>query len=100
VINYKGLPLFKGTMNCLERGWFTKAHRSNEEYTRSAVEWAENISETERLVAFDPQTSGGLLLSVSPACAKGIVERISTVFPGTAVIGTVMEKQDVHVIME
>ncbi|MFL5785303.1 MAG: selenide, water dikinase SelD [Bacteriovoracaceae bacterium] len=99
-INFKGLPLFQGTMKCLERGWLTKAHRSNEEYTRSAIEWAETISETERLVAFDPQTSGGLLLSVSPAYAKDIVERISTIFPGTTVIGTVMEKQDVHVIME
>jgi selenide,water dikinase len=99
-INFKGLPLFKGTLKCLERGWLTKAHRSNEEYTRSAIEWSEQITETERLVAFDPQTSGGLLLSVSPAFAKDIVNRLSSVFPGTTVIGTVMEKQDVHVIME
>jgi selenide,water dikinase len=99
-INFKGLPLFKGTMKALERGWLTKAHRSNEEYTRSAIEWSEHISDTEKLVAFDPQTSGGLLLSVSPAYANDIVKRISEVFPGTAIIGTVMEKQDVHVIME
>lgn len=100
VINCKGLPLFQATMNSLEKGWLTKAHRSNEEYTRNTIEWSEGISENEKLVTFDPQTSGGLLLSVSPAFAQDIVARLATRFPGTSIIGVVKEKQDVHVIME
>jgi selenide,water dikinase len=99
-INFKSLPLFKGTMSSLEKGWLTKAHKSNEEYTRSAMRWSDSISETEKLIAFDPQTSGGLLLSVSPAFAKDIVNRLQLNFPGTAIIGTVMDKQELHVIME
>jgi selenide, water dikinase len=100
VIDYKKLPLFKGTMSSLEKGWLTKAHKSNEEYTRSAISWTAGISDLQKQVAFDPQTSGGLLLSVSPAFAQDIVARISAKFPGTAVIGVVKEKQDVHVIVE
>ncbi len=99
-INFRSLPLFKGTMSSLEKGWLTKAHKSNEEYTRAALKWADSISETEKLVSFDPQTSGGLLLSVSPAFAVDIVNRLKEKFPGTAIIGTVMDKQDFHVIME
>lgn len=99
-INFKALPLFQATMSSLEKGWLTKAHKSNEEYTRSALRWADSISSTERLVAFDPQTSGGLLLSVSPAFALDIVNRLREKFPGTAIVGSVSEKQDVHVIME
>ncbi len=100
MINFKCLPLFRGTMSSLEKGWLTKAHRSNEEYTRKSIRWSEAISETERLIAFDPQTSGGLLLSVSPAFAQDIVKRLSVKFPGTSIIGSVTEKQDIHVIME
>ncbi len=98
--NFRSLPLFKGTMSSLEKGWLTKAHKSNEEYTKHSLNWGPTISETEKLVAFDPQTSGGLLLSVSPAFAQDIVNRLKDHFPGTAIIGTVMDKQDFHVIME
>lgn len=98
-INFKALPLFKGTMSSLEKGWLTKAHRSNEEYTRNEIEWVGDIGELEKLIAFDPQTSGGLLLSVSPVYAKDILHRLLTGFPAATVIGTVMEKQDTHVIM-
>lgn len=100
VIEFKSLPLFKGTMSSLEKGWLTKAHKSNEEYTRSALKWSAGISDLEKQVAFDPQTSGGLLLSVSPAFAQDIIVRLTSKFPGTSIIGVVKEKQDVHVIME
>ena len=98
--NFKSLPLFKGTMSSLEKGWLTKAHRSNEEYTKSAIQWSESISDIQKLIAFDPQTSGGLLLSISPAFAQDFVNRLRLNFPATAIVGTVMEKKDVHVYME
>lgn len=100
VIHFNKLPLFQATMSSLQNGWLTKAHKSNEEYTRSAMKWSDKISDLEKQVTFDPQTSGGLLLSVSPAFAQDIVSRIGAKFPGTAIIGVVKEKQDVHVIVE
>ncbi len=100
ILNFSALPLFKGTMSSLEKGWLTKAHKSNEEYTRDSMRWRDGITDTEKLVAFDPQTSGGLLLSVSPAFANDIVLRLSGKFPGTSIIGTVAMKQDIHVSME
>lgn len=99
-ISVQSLPLFKGTMSSLEKGWLTKAHRSNEEYTRNEIEWSSSVTPNEKLVAFDPQTSGGLLLSVSPAYAQDILSRLRTGFPSAAIIGTVMEKQEHHVLME
>lgn len=99
-LSFKNLPLFQGTMSSLEKGWLTKAHRSNEEYTRSVTEWSPTITQTERLVTFDPQTSGGLLLSVSPAFAQDILRRLQKEFPRACVIGTVLEKQDPYVIVE
>lgn len=99
-LKFSDLPLFSGTMSALEKGLLTKAHRSNEEYTRAAMTWSPEISDTQKLVAFDPQTSGGLLLSVSPAFAADIVNRLRTQFPATAIIGKVLPKGDSHVIVE
>lgn len=100
ILNHSALPLFRGTMSSLEKGWLTKAHRSNEEYTRASMRWRDGITDVEKLVFFDPQTSGGLLLSVSPAFANDIVQRISAKFPGTSIIGSVAMKQDFHVSVE
>ncbi|HXH76221.1 MAG TPA: selenide, water dikinase SelD [Bacteriovoracaceae bacterium] len=97
---HKDLPLLKEAKNCLSKGFLTKAHKSNEEYTRSQRRFAEGISEIDQLLYFDPQTSGGLLLSVDPAMATPIVEALRTAFPGTCVIGKVKMKENVHVIVE
>lgn len=92
------LPLFQKTRECIEKEFLTKAHRSNEEYTRGKVNF-ENVSQTDKLITFDPQTSGGLLLSVSAADADKIAAKLQKEFPGTAVIGEVVKKESVDVIV-
>jgi selenide,water dikinase len=57
------LPIFAGVMNYLEKGFLTKAHRSNALYTESGVN-SEKLTEMQKHLINDPQTSGGLLLTV------------------------------------
>lgn len=99
VIELNKLPLFALTRSCLEKGWLTKAHRSNEEYTQGKIKYTSS-DELLKLATFDPQTSGGLLLSVDPAMASKIIESLRAKFPGTAIIGQVGEHKDFDVIME
>ncbi len=99
-ISPRALPVFDLTYECLERGFLTKAHRSNDEYTRQKVSFAPTVTELQKLLAFDPQTSGGLLLSVSSASAETIVEALRTRFPGTSVIGEVFAKSSIDVYLE
>jgi selenide,water dikinase len=94
------IPVFKKTFSCLEQGLLTKAHRSNEEYTRGKINFSESVSELERLMSFDPQTSGGLLLSVSPSYADQIVKKLTTHFPGTSIVGKVHPASDAYVCLE
>jgi selenide,water dikinase len=94
------LPVFDLTFDCLERGFLTKAHRSNDEYTRSKVLYGPRVTELQKLLALDPQTSGGLLLSVGLEGADAIVEALRAHFPGTTVIGEVREKDSFDVYLD
>lgn len=93
------LPVFTKSYECLEKGFLTKAHRSNNEYTEGKIRFGE-LSETKKLITFDPQTSGGLLLSVSEESAQEIVEALKAHFPGVSIIGKVSDFKDHYVIVE
>ena len=92
------LPLFQKTIMCIEKEFLTKAHRSNEEYTRGKIDF-KNESQIHKLLTFDPQTSGGLLLSVGAEAADKIVAHLAKDFPGTAIIGEVITKTEFDVIV-
>ncbi len=98
-IDLMKLPLFTRTLEFLGKGWLTKAHRSNEEYTRDFVKF-QNQDELRKLACFDPQTSGGLLLSVDKNYAESIVKTLSQVWIHTTVIGSAQERNNDYVIME
>jgi selenide, water dikinase len=100
VIDSKKLPLFALTLASHELGHTTKAHRSNQEYTEKNLRFGEKVSSLHRLVCFDPQTSGGLLLSVSPLVADQILKELKDAFPGTSLIGSVKELKSEHVLVE
>lgn len=87
------LPKFEGVMNYLENGFLTKAHRSNAQYTEGAIEFAE-ISELQKLLLFDPQTSGGLLLSVKAEKASEILKALQNGFQKTAIVGRVSSRKN------
>lgn len=97
-IEFKNLPLFLKTMSSLEAGHLTKAHRSNDEYTKEALVCER--SSLERQVLFDPQTSGGLLLSVDASKAASMVESLRAHFPGVSMIGRVSTLEGQHVRVE
>ena len=97
---FKSIPVFKEAFKCIEKGFLTKAHKNNEEYTMGKVHFSQEINPSEKLITFDPQTSGGLLLSVDPQACEEIVRKLSTDFPGTSVVGEVQRKNEYDVYVE
>jgi selenide,water dikinase len=66
---------------------------SNQEYFEQDVFLGERTS-NERLLLFDPQTSGGLLIAVDPELAEGLLAKINDGQPiKGAIIGQVKEKR-------
>jgi selenide,water dikinase len=93
-------PVFEKSYSCLERGFLTKAHKSNEEYTQNKVYFGSHVSDLSKLVAFDPQTSGGLLLSVGLEASEKIIHTLAKDFPGTRAVGHVSSATEFQLYVE
>ncbi len=85
------LPRFARALEFLEKGFLTKAHRTNREYVGEAIRF-ERASQPFRHLVFDPQTSGGLLLAVAESSAAAVVALLAKKFPSTRDIGFVVER--------
>lgn len=90
--NERSLPVFKRAPEFIEKGFLTKAHRTNAEYVKDDIEISVVSPVLEKLI-YDPQTSGGLLLAVDPSVTKSILTKINSRFPFAVKIGSVTEKK-------
>jgi selenide, water dikinase len=93
VFEFSKLPILPGASAFLRDGFLTKAHRTNREYTAAALRWS-SIDDAEKLIAFDPQTSGGLLLSVASEQAVTVLAAIQKDFPSATAIGRVSGRSE------
>jgi selenide,water dikinase len=91
-INMASLPRLLRAEEFLEKEFLTKAHRTNREYTLNAIDVG-SISSLDQLLLHDPQTSGGLLLSVDSAQATELVQKLRHEFPATTIVGRVLPKR-------
>lgn len=85
------LPTFTQTIEFLNKGFLTKAHRTNSEYVKDRTQFLDSVDSTYKNLVFDPQTSGGLLLSVDSKKSDLILQQIKQKFPTSSVIGQVTE---------
>jgi selenide, water dikinase len=87
-IDFSSLPVFAKSIECLEKGYLTKAHRSNQQYVESGVKLT-GLTDLQKLMLFDPQTSGGLLLSVEDSKSLELLQQLRSVFSSASIIGRV-----------
>lgn len=89
-LDFQKLPMFSMALASLEADNLTRAHRTNRDYTKNEIVWnhrpANSIHEA---LVFDPQTSGGLLLSVSASIAGPLLESLKKRFNKAEIIGSV-----------
>ncbi|MES3037005.1 MAG: selenide, water dikinase SelD [Bdellovibrionota bacterium] len=98
-ITFKDLPILPKAMDFLERGFLTKAHKSNSDYTAAEIK-VDGLSPLQRSLLHDPQTSGGLLLCVNPKDSTSILENLKKQFPFSSRIGVVEAPSSERVIFE
>ena len=92
VLNLKAgaLPALPGAIELLQQNVVNRAHKTNADYVASEVNYTD-VPEHLRLLTVDPQTSGGLLLSVPAHFADRCVEQLKLRFPFVAKIGFASE---------
>jgi selenide,water dikinase len=59
------ISMLLGAVECVRRGYVPGGLKSNREFTESVVQFGSSVDEITRTLLFDPQTAGGLLLSMS-----------------------------------
>ena len=64
-INSANVPLLKGAIDCVRAGYVPGGLKANREFAECQVGYAEGIPEEIKTILYDPQTAGGLLLSVA-----------------------------------
>jgi selenide,water dikinase len=84
-IDVARVPLLPGARAAAERGVRTGGADRNMAYLDPRVDWA-RASEVDRILMIDPQTSGGLLVALSPAKVSSYLSAI----PGAVEIGEVL----------
>ncbi|CAN5616349.1 selenide, water dikinase SelD [soil metagenome] len=89
--DFASLPILPGAASFIREGFLTKAHRTNRDYTAAVLKLG-LLSTDEAMIMFDPQTSGGLLLSVEPSKAESVLRAISNDFPEAHVVGRVKSR--------
>ncbi len=92
LVDFRSIPVFEKTMIYLENGNLTKAHRTNKEYVSEELQ-ADSLTELQKQILFDPQTSGGLLLSVESGSAGAVLRALQKNFHSAALIGEVVKTE-------
>ena len=63
-INFQDVPLYEGTARLAKEWCFAGGAFDNKEFYGPHVHFSRDIAEEKQMILFDPQTSGGLLLSI------------------------------------
>jgi selenide,water dikinase len=92
------LPLLPGALRLAREGYITGGCKRNRTYLADKVRVLPGVPRDVNEVAFDPQTSGGLLLAVPEHEAGALVQDLlSEGVPAAAVVGEAAPRGDVWV---
>jgi selenide,water dikinase len=72
-ISYGKVPLLQGVAEYAEAGMVPGGSLNNLDFVSDLTEWGKGISETQKKILADAQTSGGLLLSMPDADARKLL---------------------------
>jgi selenide,water dikinase len=92
-IDLSRVPLLPGADALARAGHMSRANKSNREFTSDRMSIETNVDPLRLEFCFDPQTSGGLLVGLSPEGADELVSRCRTAGARAAcVIGSVQPR--------
>ena len=88
-INAADVPLLPGTLDLIRQGMLTRGDVNNREYVGAEIFFGENVSSEMQSALFDPQTAGGLLVSMKAQSASRFTNEIES-----SVIGEVLQFEE------
>jgi selenide,water dikinase len=80
------VPLLPDVLDLIAQGMLTRGDKNNRAYVGETIEIAAHVSREMQSALYDPQTAGGLLISVERSKVEELLSRIE----GASVIGEVL----------
>ncbi|MBF0540929.1 MAG: selenide, water dikinase SelD [Nitrospirae bacterium] len=94
-IEYKKLPFYDGALEMYKKGQGTGSNKANKTNTDLLLKVETRLSNAELQMLFDPQTSGGLLISLPNSQADGLIKLLKERGVNSAeIIGNLVESDD------
>ena len=90
-INASQVPLLDGALELATEGLLTSGDKTNREYVGGDIEIDGSVDSNLVKLLFDPQTAGGMLISIGTEHAPLILARLLEHYPSAQVIGRVRE---------
>jgi selenide,water dikinase len=97
----KTIPIIPGTLEYAGMGLVPAGTYKNREFRECMVDFAPSVDRLIQDVLFDPQTSGGLLISVDRESADGLLEKLKEKgMESAAIIGDVATEPKERIIVK
>jgi selenide,water dikinase len=95
-IDSEKIPLLPDVLDLIEQKMLTRGDKNNREYVGETIKFRENITKEMQSALFDPQTAGGLLISLEENKAERFLNEVSD----AKIIGTVQTFKKVLIEVE
>lgn len=92
-INSARVPILAGALELASAGMLTSGDKTNREYIGDDIEIGERVTKEMSNLLFDPQTAGGLLISIAPERADALLARLREGYSQADIIGSVVERR-------
>lgn len=99
VIFSRAVPVIPEALSYADEFLITGAAQRNRNYLEAHVQFAPQVPFSVEEVLFDPQTSGGLLVSVPQAAAQDLVAELQGLALPSAIVGRIVEREAKEIVV-
>jgi selenide,water dikinase len=86
------IPVIEGALDCIRAGDIPGGLKNNRDFAECTVGYDEAISEESKTILFDPQTAGGLLISVAAEHSPNLLRDLKAAGIPAVEIGEVLKR--------
>ena len=99
-LSAEAVPLLPGALECVQQGFIPGGLTANREFAECVVHYEGEISEDIKTLLYDPQTAGGLLVSVAAKDARTLISALNEHGASGVKIGEVVAKEEKPILVK
>lgn len=100
IISTSEIPIIAQALAYADEFMLTAAAQRNRNYLTEFIEFTQGVAFNMEEILFDPQTSGGLLVSLPAADAKAALHELKELGLAVGIVGEIVEKRDKEIIVK